>query len=468
MKMIYQQFKITAAIICTVAVSFATSAVTPLAADTTVKQNTLITNVNVFDGKSEKLIQNARVLVEGNLIKDVFKAGSTGIVTSGVNKVIDGGGRILIPGLTDSHVHIVWNDNIEDLIYSAPEGYSGVLATVNARNMLLRGFTTVRDLGGPSFGLKRAIDAGVVDGPRILPSGAFLSQSGGHGDFDPRMFYMSPHFTGQIDKAYIRGWTLIADGVPEVQKASREILRSGASQIKIMGSGSITGAHDPLDVTEYTLEELKAIVKEAEKWGTYAAIHAYSSASIMNAIEAGVQSIEHALFASEEAIQLMKDKEIFFSTQFLSYSLTPEEAGMTGPAIEKYLKAQAGAKAGYERAKKIGVKMTWGTDILGSLAMAKMQNQEFVARSEYFSGYEILKQATSSNAELFKRSGKRHPYRDGPLGVIEAGAYADMLIVEGNPLEDITLLADPEKNLKLIMKDGKIYKNTIKEGETQN
>ena len=425
--------------------------------DPKAKPKTLITNVNVFDGKSEKLIQNAGVLIEGNLIKEV----SAGKITAEGATVINGGGRMLMPGLTDAHTHIMWNDNIEDLIYSAPEGYSGVLAAVNAKEMLHRGFTTVRDCGGPSFGLKRAIDAGVVEGPRILSSGAFLSQSSGHGDYDSRMFYLSPHFTGQIDKAYLRGWTTIADGVPEVQKATREILRGGASQIKIFGSGSITGAHDPLDVTEYTVEELKAIVKETEKWGTYAAIHAYSSASIMNAIEAGVKSIEHALFASEEAIKLMKEKGLFFSTQFLAFSLSPEKAGMTGPAVQKYLEAQAGAENGYKLAKKVGVKITWGTDSLGSLKLARMQNQEFVARSKYFNGHEILQQCLTNNVELFQFSGKRHPYQEGPLGVIKDGAYADLLIVDGNPLEDITLLADPEKNLKLIMKDGKIYKNTL-------
>lgn len=421
------------------------------------KLKTLITNVNVFDGKSETLIQNANVLVEGNLIREV----SSNKIISKDATVIDGNGGTLIPGLTDSHVHIVWNDNIEYLIYSAPEGYMGSLSSINARNMLLRGFTTVRDMGGPTMGLKKAIDTGIVEGPRILPSGAFISQSSGHGDFDSRMFYMSSHYTGQIDKAYLRGWTIIADGVPEVQKATREVLRSGASQLKIMGSGSITGAHDPLDVTEFTVEELKAIVKEAEKWGTYATIHAYSSESIMNAIEAGFKAVEHGLFASEEAMKLMKEKDIFFSTQFLSYSLTPKEAGMTGPAVEKYLQAQAGAERGYKMAKKTGVKMSWGTDILGSLELAKMQPQEFVARSKYFSGYEILKQATSNNAELFERSGKRHPYQDGPLGVIKPGAYADILIVDGNPLNNISLLADPEKSLKLIMKDGKVYKNTL-------
>ncbi|OHX66700.1 metal-dependent hydrolase family protein [Flammeovirga pacifica] len=417
----------------------------------------VIKNVNVFDGKNEKLNKGVDVLVEGNMIQKI--AANINVDSC---EIIDGHGQTLIPGLTDSHTHIMWNDDIEYLVYGAPEAYSGVLASVNAREMLMRGFTTVRDLGGPSFGLKQLIDKGVTEGPRILPSGAFLSQTSGHGDYDPKEFYLSPHFTGQIDKAYLRGWTIIADGPDEVRKATRDVLRGGASQIKAFGSGSITGAHDPIDVTEYTLEELDAIATETQKWGTYATIHAYSDQGIQNAINAGFKSIEHGLFATEETFKMMKDNDVFFSTQFLAFSLTPEQAGMKGESVKKYLIAQAGAEAGYKRAKAAGVKMSWGTDALGSLETQRMQSLEFTARSKYFSGYEILVQATSNNAELFERSGERHPYKEGKLGVVEKGAYADLLIVDGNPLEDINLLSNPEKNLLLIMKDGKVFKNKLK------
>jgi len=417
----------------------------------------LIKNVRIFDGVNEQLSSSTSILIENNLIKEISPNAKAGKNAT----EIDGNGKILIPGLTDCHTHIMWNDNIEFLVYGAPEGYVGAMASVNAREMLMRGFTTIRDVGGPSIGLKKVIDKGLTPGPRILPSGAFVSQTSGHGDYDPKLWYLSPHFTGQIDKAYLRGWTIIADGEAEVRKATRDILRGGVSQIKAFGSGSITGAHDPLDVTEYTFEELKAIAEETAKWGTYATIHAYSDEGIQNAINAGFKSIEHGLFASDETFKMMKDKDVFFSTQFLAFSLTPEQAGMQGESANKYLIAQAGAQAGYKAAKKAGVKMSWGTDALGSLELQRMQSQEFIARSAYFSGYEILKQATSNNAELFERSGKRHPYQEGSIGVIKEGAYADLLIVEGNPLEDISLLADPEKNLILIMKDGKVYKNKL-------
>ncbi|WP_204115149.1 amidohydrolase family protein [Shimia biformata] len=423
----------------------------------------LIRGAQIFDGQNADLISGMDVLIENGMISEIGQnlAVPEGTEDGQTAQVIDADGRVLTPGLTDAHVHIMWNDTIDELLFNSPHEYTGAMAAEGARRMLMRGFTTVRDAGGPSYGLKKAIDSGVLPGPRILPSGFFISQTSGHGDFDPRLNYLSPHFTGQLDPAYLRGWTIIADGVPEVRKAVRENLRYGASQIKIMGSGSITGAHDPLDVTEYTLEELTAIVQEAAHWGTYATIHAYTDQSIQNAINAGVRSIEHGLFASEETMQMMKDHDIFFSTQFLSFSVTPEVAGMTGSALPKFLEAQAGAQNGYERSKALGLKMTFGTDILGKIDLGAYQSQEFTARTKYYEPVDILRQATSLNAELFKRSGKRHPYQDGEIGVIAKGAYGDLLLVNGNPLEDISLLANPEDGLGLIMKGGKVFKNTL-------
>lgn len=423
----------------------------------------LIRGASIFDGRIPELINGADVLIENGMISAIGEnlALPEGSEDGVAAQVIDADGRVLTPGMTDAHTHVMWNDTIENLIYASPHEYTGAMAAEGARRMLSRGFTTVRDMGGPSHGLKRAIDAGVVPGPRILPSGFFISQTSGHGDFDTRHNYLSPHFTSQMDPAYLRGWTIIADGVPEVRKAVRETLRYGATQIKIMGSGSITGAHDPLDVTEYTPEELSAIVQEAEHWGTYATIHAYTDAAIRNAIEAGVRSIEHGLFASETTMQMMKERDIIYSTQFLSFSVGPDQAGMTGDSIPKYLEAQAGAKNGYERSKALGLKMAFGTDILGTIDLGPFQSQEFVARTEYYEPVEILTQATSINAELFERSGRRHPYQAGPLGVIAEGAYGDLLLVNGNPLEDISLMANPDEGLGLIMKGGTIFKNTL-------
>lgn len=424
---------------------------------TNAQNQTLIKNVRIFDGVSEKLSETTNVLVEDNLIKEISTNANAGKDAT----VIDGGGKILLPGLIDAHTHIMWNDGIEELIYNSPHEYAGAMAAVGAERMLLRGFTTIRDAGGPAFGLKKAIDQNVAKGPRIFASGYFISQTSGHGDFDSRLNYQSPYFTNTANPAYLRGWTIVCDGVAEVQKATRENLRLGATQIKIMGSGSITGAHDPLDVTEYTLEEMKAIVKEAEKWGTYATVHAYSDEAIQNAIIAGVRSVEHGLFGSEETFKMMKEKDVIFCTQFFSFNMKPEDAGFKGETAKKYLEAQAGAQTGYERAKKMGIKMAWGTDILGYIDLGPYQLKEFTARAQYFTPYEIMVQVTSINADLLSRSGKRSPYQEGALGVIKVGAYADLLISEGNPLKDIAVMEDPENNLLLIMKDGKVYKNII-------
>ena len=422
-------------------------------------QQTLFINVKIFDGKHNRLITGKDVLVEGNHIVRIAPK----IKTNRMARIIDGQGKVLMPGLIDAHTHIMVTKPFDQAIYAYEPTYIAALATEEARRMLMRGFTTARDAGGPVMGLKRAIDEGIVPGPRIFPSNAFISQTGGHGDFDLSMTYLSPYFAGQMDKAYLFGWTYTADGVPEVRKAVREALRSGASQIKIMASGSITGAHDPLDVTEFTPDEMRAIVQEAKKWGTYAMAHAYSDDAVRTAVEAGVMSIEHGLMASPETLKMMKKKGVWLSTQCLNYSKNAEDFGVEMPAniAAKFNEAKKSAERVFRLAKKYGLKMAWGTDTFGSLEVQDTQSQELTCRKKYFSDFEILRQATSLNGELLALAGKRSPYPDGKLGVIEEGAYADLLIVDGNPLEDIAVLTRPEQTLRLIMKDGKIYKNTL-------
>ena len=421
------------------------------------ENTTLFTNVDVFDGVHEKLIKDANVLIEGNKIKKISRSS----IKQSDAEVIDGSGHTLMPGLIDAHYHITITQGFESLAYDRPQIFVGALAAKSAEDTLNRGFTTVRDAGGPSQGLQMAIDEGYIQGPRILSSGAFISQTAGHGDFDTRRTYLSPYFNGNLDKAEIFGYTKIADGVAEVRKATREVLRSGVAQIKIFGSGSVTGAHDPIDVSQFTFDELKAIVEEAENWGTYAMVHAYTNKSLQTAIKAGVKSVEHAQFASEETIKLMKKNDVYLSTQVYGFSLDPYKIGMKGETAEKYLEVQKNSDTAIKLAKKYGVKIAFGTDAFGSLPLLAMQPRELLARTKYFTPYEILVQATSSNAELLERSGKRHPYREGALGVIDEGAYADVLLVKGNPLEDISLLTAPNENLSVIMKDGKFVKNTL-------
>jgi imidazolonepropionase-like amidohydrolase len=418
----------------------------------------LFTNVNVFDGVNEELIENANVFVVGNRIAEV----STEPLAAANARIIDGGGRTLMPGLIDSHVHLMINDAPHVSIYEKPWAYVGAQAVAGAEAMLLRGFTTVRDVGGPVVGLKTAIDQGLVKGPRVLPSGAFISQTSGHGDLATSSAKLSPYFTGIPDKSTLFGWGFVADGVPEVQKAAREVLRTGASQIKVMAGGGVSSYFDPLDTTQYTLEELKAIVTEAEHWGTYVAAHAYTDAAVQMCIDAGIKSIEHGPFLTEKTLKRMAKEDVWLSPQAYLFGMTPEDLNIVGtPAELKMRQVNSDSDVVMKLAGKLGVKVAWGTDLFGPLDKQALQPLEFRARARYFSNVDILRQATSLNAELLKLSGLRHPYTEGALGVIEEGAYADIILVDGNPLDDIELMVDPATNFRLIMKDGVIHKNTL-------
>jgi imidazolonepropionase-like amidohydrolase len=420
---------------------------------------TLITNVNIFDGRSDQLAVGMDVLVEGNLVEEIGE----GLQASSGATVIDGGGRTLMPGLLDSHVHLMLTDHPHVSIYERSWAYVGAKAAAGAKAMLLRGFTTVRDVGGPVGGLKKAIDEGLVEGPRVLPSGPYISQTSGHADLETSEYKLSPYFTGIPDKAEILGWGFIADGVPEVQKAAREALRTGATQLKVMAGGGVSSFYDPLHTTQYTKEELAAIVTEAAHWGTYVAVHAYTDAAVRQCIEAGVMSIEHAPFLTEKTLKLMAEEGVWMSPQAYLFGMTPEELNIVGtPAEPKMRRVNKESTLVMELAKRYRVKISWGTDLFGPLEKQALQPLEFKARAKFFSNLEILRQATSLNAELFELSGELHPYQEGPLGVIEEGAYADLIVVDGNPLDDIEIMTDPRRNFLLIMKDGVIYKNAKK------
>jgi imidazolonepropionase-like amidohydrolase len=428
------------------------------AADEAPPPQVLFKNVNIFNGTDDRLFENHQLLIEGNLIKAI-SAGE--IETRAGATIIDGGGRTLMPGLTDAHVHLMLNDAPAKAIYEETWGYVGAQSVAAAKAMLLRGFTTVRDVGGPVGGLKQAIDEGLVAGPRILPSGPYISQTSGHADLETSKAKLSPYFAGVPDKMEIMGWGFVADGVPEVQKAAREVLRTGSSQLKVMAGGGVSSYYDPLDTTQYTLEEMKAAVTEAENWGTYVVVHAYTDRAVRMCIEAGVKSIDHGPFLTEETLKLMADKGVWLSPQAYLFGLTPEQLNIVGtPSESKMRQVNEGSANLLKWAKKHGVRIAWGTDLFGPPAKQAQQPQEFIARAAFFTPYEILKQATSDNAELFKLSGRRHPYQQGTLGVVEKGAYADLLLVDGNPLKDIELMADPG-NFRIIMKDGVIHKNTL-------
>jgi len=423
---------------------------------------TLIKNVHVWDGISDGITKKISVLIEGNLIKKVRASDSDANADA---TIIDGKGSVLIPGLIEAHSHLALHGDLFQIRNEFNWMYIGAKSGAEATRMLHRGFTTARDAGGPVNGLRKVIDAGHVDGPRIYASGPVISQTGGH--FDIRgLNEPNYYFLGLPDPKNFMEWSYLADGIPEVQKASREIFRKGSSHIKIMAGGGVATVYDPLDGLQFTPEEIRAIVIEAEKLGTYAMAHIYTPEAITIALNAGVRSIDHGMLIDDKTMALLKEKDAFLVPSLAVGLFTPEELAFAWPTPATKAKG-ARIIAGMENetllAKKHGVKIGFGTDFFGpDRGSFALQSLEFKARAKYFTGLEILKQATSTNAAIVAMSGPMmNPYLDGPLGVIKAGAYADLLLVDGNPLDDILLLTDPKKNLNLIMKDGKIYKNQL-------
>ena len=410
----------------------------------------LFREVRVLDTARGTLGAPTDVLVRGNRIAAI----GDGARPTASARVIEGHGRTLMPGLIDVHWHSTFTALSQaDLLApdASPEKLAATVATESART-LLRGFTSVRDAGGPIFELKAAIDAGKMPGPRIWPSGAFVSQTSGHGDLRQphersRRFFGKPSMTEEM------GATFIADGRDEVLTAVRENLRMGASQIKLMAGGGTSSAYDPVDVTQYTFDEMRAAVEAAEDWGTYVTVHAYTVRAVRRAIEAGVKCIEHGQLLDEDTLKLMAERGIWLSTQTLRAStedMDPLRREKRKPVIEGQARTIAAAK-------RSGVRMAWGTDFLFDPALNVEQNAYILLLREWFTPAEILKMVTHDNAELLALSGLRSPYQ-GRLGVVEAGALADLLLVEGNPLTDLEVVADPERNFVVIVKDGRIVK----------
>lgn len=420
-------------------------------AQTVPPKRILIKNANIFNGIDDKIYEDQYILIEKNLIKAI---GHKADAPTDVDEIIDGKGYYVMPGLIDAHVHLMQESVSQTDFISSDFVTINFLAAEAAERQLMRGFTTVRDLGGGALALARAIDRGLVVGPRVFPSGAFISQTGGHGDFGlptdvPR--------DGTLTYYERQGVYAIADGVAQVLQRSREQLRQGATQLKLMAGGGISSAYDPLDVSQYSTEEFAAAVGAAKDWGTYVTVHAYTDEAVQRAIHAGVKSIEHGHMIEDEAtVQLMAEKAVWWSMQPFYYDTLSKRSPKNEPVYTKSEKV-------YDLARKYGVKMAFGADLLFSKKRAATQGQRLAALSTRFefSPFETLKMATSQNAEFLRMSGKRNPYLKGRFGEITEGAYADLLIVNGDPLKDISLIEKPDKNFLLIMKDGKVYKNLL-------
>jgi imidazolonepropionase-like amidohydrolase len=412
-------------------------------------------NVRIFDGKSDALRAGLRVEVEGRAIRAVEPVGTP--VGEGVD-VIDCGGRVLMPGLIDAHWHAMMAPIALETLLSADVGYVNLVAAAEAERTLMRGFTSVRDMAGPSFALKRAIDDGTVEGPRIWPSGAMISQTGGHGDF--RFPYEIPSTANApLSRGDALGGGAIADGADRVLMRAREQLMLGASQLKLAAGGGVSSNYDPIDVSQYTEPEFRAAVEAAENWGTYVAVHAYTPRAIRTAIRAGVRCIEHGHLMDEATAGLIAEKDVWLSTQpFLDNEFASPISNPGGQ--EKMRQVFAGTDAVYRLAKLRGIKTAWGTDVVFAPEMTKHQGAMLTTLKRWYEPVEILKMATSVNGELLAMSGPRNPY-PGKLGVIEAGALADLIVVDGDPLADIRLIADPETKFVLIMRDGRVMKNAL-------
>ena len=417
----------------------------------------LFENVRIFDGKSSTLSGAMNVLVRGNTIDRISKD-PIPVDRSANTRIVAGGGRTLMPGLIDAHWHAMFVRPTPAALLAGDIGHLNLVAGAEAADTLMRGFTTVRDVGGPVFGLKQAIDEGVIPGPRIYPSGAMITITSGHGDF--RQPFEVPRVIGSPQsRGEQTGAAMIADSPDEVRVRVREQLLQGASQIKLTAGGGVASPHSPLDVSTFTEPELRAAVEAADNWGTYVTVHAYTSASIRRAIAAGVKCIEHGHLMDDETAKLIAEKGVWLSTQ----AFPDEMAEVFPPGSLERLKARAvfaGTDRTFTLAKKYKIKTAFGTDILFSPQLAPRQGELLAKLVRWYTPAETLIMATATNAELLTLSGERNPY-PGKLGVVEQGALADLLLVDGDPIANIDLIKEPAKNFVVIVKDGKIFKNTL-------
>lgn len=414
---------------------------------------TVLTNLRFFDGTTLEMQTGRDIVVEGGRI--------TGLPATGTGPtdadVVDCGGRAVTPGLIDCHWHATLVGISQIAALTQDIGWVHLMAGREAGATLMRGFTTVRDTGGPVFGLKQAIDQGAVTGPRIFPSGAMLSQTSGHGDF--RLLNALPRTANDVDYTERSGVAAIADGRDEVLRRTREQLMRGASQIKIMAGGGVASPYDPLETAQYTLDEMKAAVEAARDYGTYVCAHVYTPTGIMRCIEAGVMSIEHGQLADEATIRAMAEAGVWWSIQpFLADEDSNPYSDPRSQAKQQQV-AQGTVRA-FEQGRAEGVRMAFGTDVLFNPTGAATQGRQLSKLSRFMSPLEALRMATGAAGELLAMSGDRAPY-PGALGVIAEGALADILVWDGDPETTLDFLGDPENNLRLVMKGGRIFKEQL-------
>lgn len=416
----------------------------------------LITNANVWDGTSEELMPQLNVLVENNLIKQI-SAEPIAVNRSANATIIDAGGKTLMPGLIDMHTHIMFQFGVP-VSRTFDHAAMGAAAYEGMQTYLDMGYTTLRDVGGNSLSIARALAEGRIRGPRVYSSGGPIAGISGHSDLG--LLTVDP-YESVFQK---RGDSNVVTGANEVTAAVRTILRQGGTHIKVMPGGGVASNFDPLEATTMTEEELRAAVDAAADFGTYVCAHAYTDESVNRFLDAGGRCIEHGFLISEDTVKRMKKIDAVMSLQtFAGYETfkEPEKIpGFSSENIRKGRQVNEGADRMLRWIAEHDVDTFAGAD-LWTYDLIPKTADDMVVRQRWFSDLEILKQNTSNAARWLAKSGPKNPYKEGPLGVIEIGAYADMILVDGNPLEDVAVLANHEKHLKLVIKDGVIYRNEL-------
>jgi imidazolonepropionase-like amidohydrolase len=406
----------------------------------------LFSGGRLLDPRRGELLDGVEVLIEGERVKEVS---DRPIKSSGATRV-ELAGRTLMPGLIDAHLHVFLNEVNIGVLDAVPLTLLAINGSLALKASLMRGFTSVRDTAGGDFGIKAAVEQGLIEAPRLFISGQALSQTGGHGDFRKR----TQRALGCDCCSGLAYTARIADGVPEVIKATRDELRKGADFIKIMVSGGVASQADPLDSLQYRMDEIQAAVEEATNWGKYVAAHAYSSQAVMRAVTAGVRTIEHGNLIDEPTAATMARKGAFLVPTLIAYDSMRRrgrEYGLSEYSLQKNEVVLAAGLRSVELARNAGVKIGFGTDLLGQLQ--NDQCREFLIRAELMKPAEIIHSATIVNAEILQRAGE--------LGELVPGAFADLIVIDGDPLADLNLFQDEGRHLSAIMKGGRFYKNRL-------
>ncbi len=412
----------------------------------------LFRNARIFDGTSAECAEGMSVLVADGLIREI----SAQPLAAPSAQVIDVGGRTLMPGLIDAHVHAFASDVVVQKVEALGEAYRTAHAVRMLRHALSCGFTTVRDVGGGNYSLYRALADGLIDGPRYLYSGKILSMTGGHGDIrqvEERPRYQALCACG--DAPLFNTFAVLADGVDACIRAAREELRQGAHCIKIMGSGGVASPTDPIWMNQYREDEIRAIVEECAQRRTYVASHCHPASAVRRSVEFGVRSIEHGTLIDDETARFVAGRGAYITpTMSVIFALVEmgRQMGFPPQSQQKVETVFKSAIAGLDSMRRAGVKVCYGTDLLGSTYT--QQCREFTIRSEVFTPLELLRQATSVAAEMMMM--------DGQVGCIAPGAHADLIVVDGDPLKDIGLLAANGRHLSAIVRGGAIVKNELR------